>query len=225
MTETPYVTRRATVEDLPQLIALWQLERLPAEALEKRFTEFQVVCDDAGLMLAALGLQIAGAQGLLHGESIARPELSDALRDLLWKRLQVLIHNHALERLWTQLPSHYWRERGFERVAAEALEKLPPAFGRPDTGTVALSPSPQVSLSSRGREWQMMALRAASATAALEREFAEIKTLQQQETARLQQRVQWMKRVALGVTVAVFLLVVAWAVVLLKYGPKFFRAH
>ena len=126
MTEAPYVARRATVEDLPQLLALWELERLPATALEKRFTEFQVVSDDAGVVLAAVGLQIIGAHGLLHGEAIARPELSDMLRGLLWKRLQVIIQNHALERLWTQLPAHAWRDQGFERATEEQL-KLRPA--------------------------------------------------------------------------------------------------
>ena len=34
--------RRATLEDLPKLIALWQKEFLPWEVLEKRFTEFQI---------------------------------------------------------------------------------------------------------------------------------------------------------------------------------------
>src|SRR6266576_1716674 len=99
MTQTRYVTRRATVEDLPQLIALWRLERLPSEMLEKCFTEFQVVCDEAGEVLAAIGIRIAGVHGLLHGESIARPEEADALRALLWNRMQVIIRNHALERL------------------------------------------------------------------------------------------------------------------------------
>ena len=34
--------RRATLEDLLKLIALWQQENLPWENLEKRFTEFQL---------------------------------------------------------------------------------------------------------------------------------------------------------------------------------------
>jgi hypothetical protein len=35
MTAAPqYRARRATVEDLPQLISLWQLEQLPAASLE-----------------------------------------------------------------------------------------------------------------------------------------------------------------------------------------------
>ena len=74
MTDAPrLVTRRATVEDLPQLIDLWRLEQLPAASLEKRFTEFQIVCDDIGRVLAAVGIQISGAQAWLHSESIAQP--------------------------------------------------------------------------------------------------------------------------------------------------------
>jgi N-acetylglutamate synthase-like GNAT family acetyltransferase len=207
MTDTPYLTRRATVEDLPQLIALWQLERLPAGALEKRFTEFQVVSDEAGVVLAAIGLQIAGAQGWLHSEAIGRAEISDALRDLLWKRLQVIIQNHALERLWTQMNSTAWRERGFDPADEEQLKLRPPAFTE-----------------SEG-EWRVITLRAAQATAVLEREFAEVKNLQQQERMQLQNRVRWMKRVALGVTVIVFLLLIAWAAVMLKLGPRLFQGR
>lgn len=207
MTEPRYVTRRATVEDLPQLISLWRLEQLPAEVLEKRFTEFQVVTDDAGQVLAAIGIQISGTQGLLHGESIAKAELSDTLRERLWNRLQVIIQNHALERLWTNASALYWRERGFERATEEQLKSLPASF------------------QNGGLEWHVMTLRAAVAAAALEHEFAEIKALQQAETARLAARVRWMKRIALGVTIVVLLLVVVWAVVMLKIGPKLFQGR
>ena len=205
MIEPRLVARRATVEDLPQLLALWRLERLPAEALERRLTEFQVVSDDTGQVLAALGLQLAGVQGHLHSEAIAKPELSDALRALLWNRLQVIIQNHALERLWTQLNTVFWRERGFERATEEQLKLRPAAFPL------------------NNQEWLMVTLRAANATAALEREFAEIKALQAEEKEKTQARIRWMKRAALGVTVFVFVLVVVWAFIMVKYGKRLFR--
>ena len=205
MTEPRPVARRATVEDLPQLLALWRLEQLPAAALEKRLTEFQVVSDAAGVVLAALGLQTAGAQGWLHSEAIARPELSDELRGLLWHRLQVIIQNHALERLWTQLNSIFWREHGFARATDEELKLRPAKFPLNDL------------------EWHVATLRAAMANAALEREFAELKTMQAQEKERTQARIRWAKRLALGITIGVFVLIVAWAVVMLKFGPKIFR--
>ena len=205
MTETRYAARRATVEDLPQLLALWRLEQLPAEVLEKRFTEFQVVCDAAGQVLAAVGLQLAGAQGCLHSEAIAQPELSGTFRELLWNRLQVIIQNHALERLWTQLTAAFWREHGFARASAELLPQRPAVFP------------------SHEHEWLAVTLRAANATAALEREFAELKALQAQEKDRTQERLRWMKRVALGITIFVFALIVVWAVVMLKFGPRLFQ--
>ena len=34
--------RRATLDDLPRLIELWALERLPVSDYERRFKEFQV---------------------------------------------------------------------------------------------------------------------------------------------------------------------------------------
>jgi N-acetylglutamate synthase-like GNAT family acetyltransferase len=205
MTTIPqYVTRRATVEDLPQLIELWRLEQLPAGALEKRFTEFQVVSDETGQVLAAMGIQIQGAQGLLHSEAIAKAELGDNLRERLWNRLQVIIQNHALERLWTQINVPFWREQGFERVSSEQVASLPAAFSGSD------------------REWLAKTLRAADANAAVERELAQLKALQQEESVRMQQRVQWAKRVAFGLTIVVFLLVVVWAVAMLKFGPRIF---
>jgi N-acetylglutamate synthase-like GNAT family acetyltransferase len=205
MTEPRLVARRATVEDLPQLLDLWRLERLPAEALEKRLTEFQVVADDAGVVYAALGLQLAGAQGWLHSEAIARPEMSDQLRALLWQRLQVIIQNHALERLWTQMPGPFWREQGFVPATDELMKQRPAKFPLDD------------------QPWFVATLRAATAAAALEQEFAELKNLQALEKARTQERVRWMKRLALGVTIGVFLLVVVWAVIMLKLGPRLFQ--
>lgn len=205
MTATPqYIARRATVEDLPQLVELWRLEQLPADVLEKRFTEFQVVSDEMGQVLAAIGMQIAGPQGLLHSEAIAKPESGDDLRERLWNRFQTIIHNHALEQLWTQMSSPFWRHKGFERAPTNQVASLPAQFSNPEG------------------EWLMKRLRAADANAAVERELAQLKAMQHEESVRMQQRVQWAKRVAFGVTLIVFLLVVAWAVAMLKFGPKIF---
>ena len=201
-----FVARRATVEDLPQLNSLWMLEQLPAEVLEKRFTEFQVASDDAGQVLAAIGMQISGAQGLLHSESIAKPEIGDQLRTLLWNRLQTIIQNHALERLWTTIDVRFWRELGFGSATPEQIAAVPGAF-KNETG-----------------DWRVKALRAADANAAIEQEFARLKLLQQEESARIKERARWLKRVALGMVVVVFLLVMAWAITLMKLGPKFMQA-
>lgn len=206
MTETRYATRRATIEDLPQLILLWQLEQLPSAALERRFTEFQVVCDDTRQVIAAIGMQISGAHGLLHSESIATPEIADELRELLWKRLRVMIHNHALERLWTQMNIPFWRGKGFDHTSTEQLAALPPQFKENE------------------RDWNVLVLRTSDANAAIEREFARFQALQQQEKAKMEAFVTWMKRAAI-VAMFFLMLVAAIALIVLRYAPKIFRQH
>jgi N-acetylglutamate synthase-like GNAT family acetyltransferase len=205
---TNYATRRATVEDLPQLLELWRLDQLPAEDLEKRFNEFQVVSDADGRVLAAIGIQIAGTQGWLHSEAIARQELANQFRELLWNRMQVLIRNHALERLWTQMNALWWRDQGFQCAEESILGSRPATF-----------------ISTSDEDWNVKTLRAADANSLLDREFAQLKAAQQEETARVQRRTQWLKRVAHGVTVVVFLIVVAWALTLLRFGPQLFHKH
>ena len=204
MTETRYATRRATVEDLPQLTSLWQLEQLPAAALERRFTEFQVVSNDAGQVVAAIGMQVSGAHGLLHSESIATPEIADELRELLWKRFQVMIHNHALERLWTQMNIPFWRGKGFDHASTEQLAALPPPFKENERG------------------WNVLVLRTPDANAAIEREFARLQALQQQERAKMEATVTWMKRAAIF-AMFFLMLVTAIALIVLRYAPKIFR--
>ena len=49
--------RRATVDDLPALHALWLAAQLPADKLKDRVTEFQVVEAD-GKFAGAIGVQI-----------------------------------------------------------------------------------------------------------------------------------------------------------------------
>lgn len=199
---TNLLARRATVEDLPQLISLWMLEQHPADALERRFTEFQVVSDDAGQVVACIGMQINGSQGLLHSESIALPEIGDRLRTLMWNRMQTIIQNHALERLWTTLNFPFWRELGFESAAPEEIQAMPAGFKK-ESG-----------------DWRVKILRAAIANAAIEQEFARLKLLQQEESARLKERTRWLKRVAYGLAFIAFILLVIWAVTFIKVGPR-----
>ena len=74
MTNPNPQVRRATVEDLPKLVPLWQAEQLPWAGLEKRFKEFQVVEMPDGEVVAAVGLEIAGTEGRLHSEVFAHPQ-------------------------------------------------------------------------------------------------------------------------------------------------------
>lgn len=195
--------RRATYDDLPQLIALWKLEKLDADDLEKRFTEFQVV-EDEGKVIGAIGLQMWTHQGVLHSESIGRAELGDTLRQMLWERVQVVARNHNIDRVWTLLPAQYWQSAGFGRPTEQQLEKFPDGFG------------------DRTLKWQLLMLRGEQGSAdVIEKQFAMLRALQAQEKEQFQTRVATFKKVAIGVTAVVAVLVIAWAIVVFRYGPRF----
>jgi N-acetylglutamate synthase-like GNAT family acetyltransferase len=134
MTDPQFQARRATLDDLPVLRPLWEAERLDAVALEKRLTEFQVVCDEAGRVVAAIGLQRHQQHGLLHSEVFADFGLADTLRPLLWERLRTVGRNHALARMWTRESLQFWRGLGFDPPDEEQLAKFPAEFGAPDAG-------------------------------------------------------------------------------------------
>ena len=57
--------RRATVDDIPKLIALWRQENLPVQDLEGRFKEFQVIENGNGGIAAAVAKGIL-KQGIMH---------------------------------------------------------------------------------------------------------------------------------------------------------------
>ena len=158
-TSNPQV-RRATIEDLPKLVPLWQQELLATPQLEKRFKEFQVV-ESEGEIIGAVGLEVAGSEGRLHSEVFAHPEQSDALRALLWERAQVVAQNHGLVRLWTQFATPFWNHSGFRYAGADQLAKLPASFGT--------NPQP----------WQYLQLRDdAAAPVSIDKEFALFKQME-----------------------------------------------
>jgi hypothetical protein len=102
--------RRATIDDLPSLQALWMESGQPWEELEKFLGEFQVVAGPDGSLLAAIGLLVEGTEGLLHTETIAQQahEQADELRALLWRRLQIVARNRGVVRMWTVEEAPYW---------------------------------------------------------------------------------------------------------------------
>jgi N-acetylglutamate synthase-like GNAT family acetyltransferase len=192
MTTPNLQVRRATVEDLPQLVPLWQREELPWQGLEKRFKEFQVV-EEAGEIVGTLGLQIVGTEGRLHSEAFAHYEQGDALRQLLWERAQVLAKNFGLVRIWCQFTTPYWNQCGFEHADGSAQVKLPPAF--------VGDPHP----------WRFIQLKDESAAPiSIEKEFAAFKEMERARTEKLYQRAKWLKGFATILVLGVFLLVIVW---------------
>ncbi|HEY3914033.1 MAG TPA: hypothetical protein VGN61_06060, partial [Verrucomicrobiae bacterium] len=85
-----FQVRRATTDDLAQLIEFWKTANFAEMDLERRFTEFQVAVTPTGEVVAAVGFQIAGSEGRIHCEWFADFAQSDLLRPLIWERLQIV---------------------------------------------------------------------------------------------------------------------------------------
>lgn len=120
----PLQIRRATVDDLPALQALWTTANLPAPELEGRLTEFQVV-ESNGEFVGAIGVQIVRQHLRFYAEDFTDFSVADAARELLWERIQKLAANHGVFRVWTQEASPFWTRWGFQPANAATLERLP----------------------------------------------------------------------------------------------------
>ena len=139
--DQPSFARRATLDDLAALKALWEVNRLPVEELERRLTEFQVVVRPDGVLLGAAGFQNAGSHALIHHEASYSRESAGAAQPLLWVRCQVLSRNRGVARLWRRgNDDPFWAGVGFGAPSAEELGQLPPALagGRGTVTTLRL---------------------------------------------------------------------------------------
>lgn len=124
-----YIVRRATLDDLVTLKALWEINRLPVLELEKRLTEFQLVLRSDGVVLGAIGIQQSGGQGLLHSQAFYSAHQAGEGWPVLWKRLQATAVSRSLARLWVRWNGDTrWSELGFSEPTAEELRKLPTGF-------------------------------------------------------------------------------------------------
>jgi len=127
-----YTARRANLEDLPALLGLWETSRLPGTQLEKFLTEFQVVTAPDGALLAAIGLQIDGDEALIHSEAMAAgaDADADACRLALWTRMQIVLRNQGVQRVWTLEDADYWRSV-FQLASPQEAASLRAAFADP----------------------------------------------------------------------------------------------
>ena len=197
MTTQTAQVRRATIEDLPRLVELWQAEKLAVVECEKHFKEFQVV-EEEGKVTGAVALQIVGGDGLLHSEVFAHPEHADTLREKLWERVRMIAGNHGLFRLWSQLAAPYWKS-AFQEASAELTAKVPAAFAKQD------------------RPWLYVQLKEDVATdVSLDKEFALFREAEREQTQKLFQQARFFKVLAIGLGIGVLILVVVWAFMFLK---------
>jgi N-acetylglutamate synthase-like GNAT family acetyltransferase len=146
--------RRATLDDIASLRALWEMMRYPVAELERQLTDFQVVVDTTGTVLGTIGLRTTHRQAHIHDEAFSDFSLAERARPVLWERIQSLCTNHGVVRLWTDDPSPFWTHQGFQKATPEALEKLPAEWDRTRPG------------------WLTLQLRDENVVASLDKEFA-----------------------------------------------------
>jgi N-acetylglutamate synthase-like GNAT family acetyltransferase len=193
MTPAKYRVRRATVDDLPALKALWQPMNFPADDLERRLTEFQVAEGPDGKVLGALALQIAARHGRVHSETFHDFGLAEELRPLLWERIESLARNHGLVRLWTQEQAPFWRRCGLSPANADTLQKLPAGW------------------SGDSAEWLTVQLRDETALVSIDKEFELFMATEKQKTAEAFRRAKALKTAAtvIAILLATFVLFAA----------------
>ena len=202
MTLTNYRVRRATLDDVGQLMALWKSMRLQADNLAKRITEFQVAESADGTVVGAVGLQIE-RQGRLHSEAFTDFSLADLLRPQLWERVQVIATNHGLVRLWTQEQAPFWSHCGLAKADPEAMEKLSAPFR------------------SLPGEWLTLKLKEdIEEVISADKEFAMFMEAERERTQRTFQQARILKFIATLIAIAVLFLVMAGAFFVIRRNPQ-----
>lgn len=195
--------RRATLDDLGQLTALWQAMHYPQEDLAKRVTEFQVAEDPTGVLVGAVGLQIAERQGRVHSECFKDFGQSEHLRHVLWDRLQSVASNHGLLRLWTREQAPFYNHCGLLKADSESLTKLPMLWRNEQDGWLTLKLREDV-----------------AAVVSLDKEFALFMESEKQRTGRAFQQAKVLKLIATVLAAVIFLLVLVFAFFVIKNGNK-----
>jgi N-acetylglutamate synthase-like GNAT family acetyltransferase len=188
MNPSDYKVRRATLDDIGVLKSLWHTMGFAENELERRLTEFQVVESPDHTVVGALGFQMAARQGCIHSEAYADFAIADAMRPLLWARIQSLATNHGIFRIWTQERAPFWTHTGFQPANDRAIQKLP------DTWSGSRS------------DWLTLQLKDEEAIASLEKEFAMFMETEKQRSAQAIGQAKTLKTI---VTVFAFLVALA----------------
>lgn len=203
MTLTNYRVRRATLDDIEQLMRLWQSMHFAADDLAKRITEFQVAENAEHKVVGAVGLQIADRQGRLHSEAFTDFALADLLRPQLWERLQAVASNNGLVRLWTQEQAPFWSHCGLAKADAEASDKLPPGWKTLSGAWLTLKLKEDI-----------------QEVISADKEFALFMQAERQRTERTFQQARILKFIATLIAVAILFLVMAGAFFVIRKNPQ-----
>jgi len=185
MSPTQLRVRRATTDDFQSLRSLWKAMRLPANELERRLTEFQVIETTGGQIIGAIGVEIVRQHALLHSEGYTDFSVADAARELFWERIQAIAAHHGVFRLWTLENSPFWTRWGFQPANAETLARLPEEWKRSE------------------EKWLTFQLKDEEAIAALDQELAQFRESEKKRTAETLAQARTMTKT---ITVVVFIL-------------------
>ncbi len=191
--------RRATLDDIKPLMALWQSMNFDVDELAKRTTEFQVAESDEGRLLGAVGLQIAERQGRIHSEAFSDFAVAELVRPMFWERIHSIATNHGLLRVWTQESAPFWNHTGLVPADTQALQHLPAVWRNAGSG------------------WRTIKLKEdLDAVIAADKEFS---LYMEAERQRTQRTIQQARIIKLVVTVLIF------GALLLILGAAFLFAH
>jgi len=155
MSSFKFQARRATLDDLPRLKELWALMRLGEADLERQLTDFQVVTDEAGIVVGSVAFQMNLRHARIHSEAYEDFSLADYARPVLWSRIQTLATNHGLVRLWTQEQSPFWTRNGFHPATEDALARIPSNWDRFAPGWLTLKLKDEDALASLDKEFAL----------------------------------------------------------------------
>lgn len=194
MSSFKFQTRRATVDDLPRLKQLWVLMRFSEAELERQLTDFQVVVDDAGIVVGCAAFQMNQRHARIHSEAFEDFSLADYARPALWSRIQTLATNHGLVRLWTQETSPFWSRSGFQAATEDALERMPSSWDRFSPG------------------WLTVKLKDEEAMTSLDKEFALFVESEKQQRSQLLNQTKMIKTLAIGGILLIVLVLIAAAI-------------
>jgi hypothetical protein len=203
VSSSKYRVRRATLDDIGPLTAMWESMHYPVPELARRVIEFQVAEGADGKVLGAVGLQIAERQGLIHSEAFSDFALAEQLRPLLWDRVHAVATNHGLLRIWTQERAPFWNHCGLARAEADALEKLPVLWRGPSSPWLTLKLKDDV-----------------ETVVSLDREFALFMESEKQRTEQVFQQARMLKTVATVIAVVLLIAVVVWGVSVFMRNPQ-----
>ncbi len=197
--------RRATADDYQGLKSLWNSMRLPAEDLERRLTEFQVVESADGQILGAIGVQVIRQHARLHSEAYAESSVADAARQLFWERIQLIASHHGVFRLWTQENAPFWSRCGFRIVITESLVQLPEEWKRFEG------------------KWFTLQLKSEKALADLEKELASFRESEKQHAAQTLEQARTLRTIITVIGFGVGILCLGVLLYLLVHRNPFSR--